>query len=48
MDPWSDGGNMHHLPSDLIQCLNQRQIKVIVQIVDMENKSIFEQAWLSA
>ncbi len=48
MDSWTGGGNMHQLPLELIHLLNQRHIKVIDQIVYMENNSIFEQAWLSA
>ena len=48
MDPWTGGGNMYKLPPGIILFLNQRHIKVIVQIVDLENNSIFEHAWLFA
>lgn len=48
MDPWTGGGNIYKLPPSLILFLNQRHIKVIAQIVDLENSAIFEQAWLSA
>ena len=48
MDSWTGGHNMHQLPPELIHFLNQRHSKVITQIADMENNSIFKQAWFFA
>jgi len=47
LDPWLRGGNMFWLPLDLIYFLNPKNIKVIAQVANMENSTIFEQAWLS-
>lgn len=47
LDPWSGGGNMFRLPPDLILFLNNRNIKVIAQVANLENSAIFEEAWLS-
>lgn len=47
LDPWFGCGNIFRLPPDLIQFLNNRNIYVISHVVDMENRTIFNQAWFS-
>lgn len=48
MDPWTGVDNMYQLPPDLIQYFQQRHIKVIAKIAEMEHSFVFEHAWLSA
>lgn len=47
-DPWTDCGNLYRLPQDLILHLKQHGIHRIADIADMENSTIFTQAWRSA
>ena len=48
LDPWTGGGDWHHLLRELIHLLNQRDIKVITHITDQDNITIFAQGWKSA
>eukprot|EP00253_Pinus_taeda_P026585 PITA_26585 len=48
MDPWPGCGGRHILPDDLIQHLHSQVIRVLADIVDPQNSSIFEQRWKSA
>lgn len=44
-DPWNGSGGRHLLSEVLIQHLNSLEIKVLADIVDPHNTSIFEQCW---
>lgn len=45
MDPWTGGGRRCYLPRELVQILEQQNIKVIAHIADQDNTSIFILAW---
>eukprot|EP00253_Pinus_taeda_P029842 PITA_29842 len=46
--PLDQGGGRYQLPRELIQYLNQQEIKIIAHIANQENTTIFAQGWKSA
>lgn len=48
MDPWPGCEGRHILPDDLIQHLRSQEIKVLADIADPQNSTIFDQHWKSA
>eukprot|EP00253_Pinus_taeda_P019711 PITA_19711 len=48
MDPWPGCGGRHILPEDLIQQLHSQAIRVLEDIANPQNSSIFEQHWKAA
>ena len=47
LDPWPGSGNAHILPEGLIRHLNNRGIKYLAQIGDLQRSTIFTQAWVT-
>lgn len=47
LDPWPGSGNAHLLPDGLVRYLNNRDIKFLAQIGDLQNSTIFTQAWIT-
>ena len=47
LDPWPGSGNTHLLPEGLIRHLNNRGIKHLAPIGDLQRSTIFTQAWVT-